>query len=285
LADEKKDKNGQVSSSIPQSVFEEALKAVETIEQERQRSKTDVNASSADVDLESTADDLESLLALLDKKTGPAPAAKAGKSARKGPELSKFVKNGKPKAKSPKTASQAAAPNNAPVAEPDPAKDEKIAELTEKITRMSAEFDNYKKRMTREAEESKKYYNEQIILQLLPIVDNFERAIQHMDNEGDRESMQEGIGLIYRQIVGLLEDSGLEAIETDQQKFDPAYHEAVGTIPDSDAAPGSILTDYETGYLLNGRLLRPSKVMVAVSGANGTTANGESEKQTESNNS
>jgi molecular chaperone GrpE len=155
--------------------------------------------------------------------------------------------------------------------EPSPGQEGEVKDLTEKITRLQAEFENYRKRVIREAKEAKKFYNDKLILDLLPIVDNFERAIEHMKNLAEQKSILEGVQLIYRQMLGMLENSGLQAIDTSDEKFNPLYHEALGTFVNDEVEPGTILTEYETGYLLNGRLLRPSKVLVARGSQNGNS--------------
>lgn len=312
MNDSNKNKKKSVSADIPESAFEEALKAVETIERERKLGKKknpDTRRPKSndypdpDANIEDEADDLDSLLNLLDVK-GKITSQKAPKRVKPGmdqpggrvhqiPEedeiladllgedidLEKeaqffrsvlFGETEKAEATLREMEKQPAAPltlvdrQNLEQAHAEAArKDEEIKDLQEKVLRVQAEFENYRKRVIRDAKEAKKFYNEKVILELLPIVDNFERAIEHMINTGENKSMLEGVELIYRQIVGMLEMQGVQAIDTHDERFNPLYHEAVASIYKDDVEPGSILTEYETGYLLNGRLLRPSRVLVA----------------------
>ncbi len=133
----------------------------------------------------------------------------------------------------------------------------------DKMLRLAAEFDNYKKRSAREYENIRKYASESLIKELLPIVDNFERAIQSANESKNFESFLEGVKLIFNQIINLLEKEGVIPIKAVGEQFDPNYHEAVMHV-DSEEYPANVVTEeYQKGYILKDRVIRPA--MVAVS--------------------
>lgn len=133
----------------------------------------------------------------------------------------------------------------------------------DKMLRLAAEFDNYKKRSAKEHENIRKYASESVIKELLPIVDNFERAIQSANESRDFESFLEGVKLILNQIINLLEKEGVIPIKSVGEPFDPNFHEAVMHV-DSDEYPANVVAEeYQKGYILKDRVIRPA--MVAVS--------------------
>lgn len=137
-------------------------------------------------------------------------------------------------------------------------------DLYERYLRIAADFDNYKKRMTKEKNDLVAYGNEELIKALLNVIDNLERALQHKSNDIGSKSLIEGIDLVYRQFLSTLEKFGLERINAEKgAKFDPNYHQAVEHIETDDITPGMVVNEMIKGYLLKERLLRPS--MVAVS--------------------
>ncbi|MBI2607084.1 MAG: nucleotide exchange factor GrpE [Deltaproteobacteria bacterium] len=128
-----------------------------------------------------------------------------------------------------------------------------------------AEFENYKKRAIRERSELVKFGNENLIRELLHIVDNLARAIDHAksDPKGNFDAMVAGIEMVNRQFKDSLKKFGVEAIAAEGQKFDPEKHEAVAQEPvEEESEIGKVLFEHQKGYLLNGRLLRPAKVVV-----------------------
>ncbi len=138
-------------------------------------------------------------------------------------------------------------------------------ELREMYLRKLAEFDNFRKRTEREREEFKQVATEGIIRELLPIVDNFERALLHAGN-GDPSAFREGVEMIARQLKELLGREGLEAIDPGGQPFQPEFHEAVQRVEGSDHEPGTVVAVLAKGYTLGNRLIRPAMVGVAVEG-------------------
>jgi molecular chaperone GrpE len=136
-------------------------------------------------------------------------------------------------------------------------------ELHEMYLRKLAEFDNFRKRTIREREELRKTAAEGVIRELLPVVDNFERALEHLGN-GEQQAVGEGIAMIARQLWDVLQREGVEVIDPVGQPFEPELHEAVQRVEDSDQPPGTVVTVVVKGYSYCGRLLRPAMVTVAV---------------------
>ena len=138
-----------------------------------------------------------------------------------------------------------------------------IDHLREMYLRKLAEFDNYRKRIDRERQELRRTAAEGLVSELLPVLDNFERAVQHAE-ESEPAAFREGVAMIARQFADILQRSGLETIDPTGQRFDPELHEAVQRIEGSEYAPGSIVGVFSRGYLFGGRLIRPAMVAVAV---------------------
>jgi len=138
-----------------------------------------------------------------------------------------------------------------------------IDHLREMYLRKLAEFDNYRKRIDRERQELRRTAAEGLVGELLPVLDNFERAIQHAE-ESEPAAFREGVVMIARQFADILQRSGLETIDPTGQRFDPELHEAVQRMEGSEYAPGSIVGVFSRGYLFGGRLIRPAMVAVAV---------------------
>ena len=135
-------------------------------------------------------------------------------------------------------------------------------EFKDKYLRAHAELDNARKRLIREKEEYIKFANEDILSEILYAVDNFDRALEHMNGTQKVESVFDGIKMIQKQFHSILERNGVTRIEAAGKKFDPALHEAVEHV-EADAGKEDIVTEeIQAGYLLNGRLLRPAVVKV-----------------------
>lgn len=138
-----------------------------------------------------------------------------------------------------------------------------VDHLREMYLRKLAEFDNYRKRVDRERQELRRTAAEGLIGELLPLLDNFERAVQHAD-ESDPAAFREGVAMIARQFSDILQRGGLETIDPTGQRFDPELHEAVQRIEGSEFPTGSVVGVFSKGYLVGGRLIRPAMVAVAV---------------------
>ncbi|MFX1367795.1 MAG: nucleotide exchange factor GrpE [Promethearchaeota archaeon] len=137
----------------------------------------------------------------------------------------------------------------------------KAAELEDRLLRTQAEFDNYRKRMEGRFMEASKFASEGIILKVLDILDNVERAVE-IDFSLDPKSAQEGINAIKRQIQSLLAKEDVRPIESLGKQFDPYYQHAVGTVSNNDKPDGAIVEVYQKGYMLKEKVLRPAMVCV-----------------------
>lgn len=139
--------------------------------------------------------------------------------------------------------------------------EESGADWREKYLRSLAELDNFRKRMEREREMSRRFALEDLVRALLPVLDHLELACA---SEGDAEAIREGVALALKDALRVLGERGLEAIEAVGRPFDPHLHEAMAGIPDPTHEPGTCLAELCRGYTLHERVLRPSKVHVAV---------------------
>ena len=145
------------------------------------------------------------------------------------------------------------------------AKTREAESLQDKNLRLVAEFDNARKRAAREREEYTRFANESLIRELLPVLDNFDRALLAAKNEPGAGAVTAGIELIQRELLRVLEKFGATPFSSVSQPFDPERHEAVARIPTREHPEMTVVTETARGYLLNGRVLRPAMVSVAVS--------------------
>lgn len=140
---------------------------------------------------------------------------------------------------------------------------EQIEEQKDKYLRLSAEFDNYRKRTMKEKAELILNGGEKSISSILPIVDDFERALKNMETATDVAAVKEGVELIYNKFMSVLGQNGVKVIETKEQPLDTDYHEAIAVIPaPNEALKGKILDCVQTGYTLNDKVIRHAKVVV-----------------------
>ena len=137
------------------------------------------------------------------------------------------------------------------------------ASLQDTLLRAKAEFDNFRKRVAREKEETSKRAGTEIISELLPVLDNFSRAVEAARSAGEAESVVSGIEMIHQQLLAALMGKGLEPVEALGKPFDPNYHEAVAVENRDDVEDNQILEVLQDGFMLSGRLLRPAMVRVA----------------------
>ena len=136
--------------------------------------------------------------------------------------------------------------------------EEKIKELEEKLLRVSAEFENYKKRSYRENEMLKEKFGADAIMKIIPIVDELDIAVSHMDNASHKD-FKHGIELIYAKLLDMLKKEGVEEMKTIDEKFDPFKHDAIRQAKGED---GKIIEVVQKGYFINGKILRHAKVVV-----------------------
>jgi len=140
---------------------------------------------------------------------------------------------------------------------------EKLAEMQDKYIRLSAEFDNYRKRTLREKIDMSKYANENLLLAVIPLMDDFDRALQHMDASTDCVAMKDGIDIIYGKFNDFLKQNGIKEIESLNSNFNVDLHEAVAKVPvDEDDKKGKVVDVVLKGYYLQDKVIRFSKVVV-----------------------
>ncbi|GAB5870486.1 nucleotide exchange factor GrpE [Staphylococcus aureus] len=148
-------------------------------------------------------------------------------------------------------------------------KDQKINELQqladeneEKYLRLYAEFENYKRRIQKENEINKTYQAQRVLTDILPAIDNIERALQIEGDDETFESLQKGVQMVHESLINALKDNGLEVIKTEGEAFDPNIHQAVVQDDNPDFESGEITQELQKGYKLKDRVLRPSMVKV-----------------------
>jgi len=154
--------------------------------------------------------------------------------------------------------------------------EQQCKEIEDRLLRMAADFDNYKKRTAKEFANLIKYSNESLITKLCDTLDNFERALISAKNSTDRQdvvktlrashfdSLHQGVELIYNQLKDILEKEGLKEIKTKGEKFDPHLHEAVSQVESDEYPEGVIVDEISKGYILNGRVIKAPKVIVSM---------------------
>jgi molecular chaperone GrpE len=142
-------------------------------------------------------------------------------------------------------------------------KDKDIKTLQEKILYLQADFENFKKLKTKEKVETLKFGNEALIKEFIPIVDNLEMALNHASSTDDYKSILEGVKLTFNEFLKVLEKSGVTRIDAVGKKFDPNLHEAFYQEEKDDIEPDTVISEFQKGYLLNERLIRPSRVIIS----------------------
>jgi molecular chaperone GrpE len=144
-------------------------------------------------------------------------------------------------------------------------KEEAAKETYDRLLRVSADFENYKKRATREMEEFRKYANQSLLKEMLSVVDNLELAI-NSSNDGEKtdKTLIEGLNLTLNEILRVFEKFDVKPIEARGKTFDPAYHEAVMREETDDYPENTVVSEFQKGYLIHDRLLRPAMVVVAM---------------------
>ncbi len=138
-----------------------------------------------------------------------------------------------------------------------------IADLKDKLLRKAAEFENYKRRTENDQINLLKYSAETFIVKLLPVVDDFERSIEHMDSAKDVESIKKGIQLIYDKLMKILSEQGVKKIDAVGKPFSVEFHEALMQRKSEDVKPHTVLDEIEKGYFYKDKVIRHSKVIVS----------------------
>jgi molecular chaperone GrpE len=140
-----------------------------------------------------------------------------------------------------------------------------LIETKDRLVRLQADFENYRRRAQREREEAVRYGTQNLFKDLLTTVDNLDRAIDHArkGGGGDLENLLQGVELVQKGLLGLMSRYGVAEVEALGKPFDPALHEAMAQAPDASVAPNTVLEVLQKGYKLRDRLLRPARVIVA----------------------
>ncbi|MBI2080139.1 MAG: nucleotide exchange factor GrpE [candidate division NC10 bacterium] len=168
-----------------------------------------------------------------------------------------------------------AAPGPAPEPQPpepqpqgaaDP-RDQELARLNDRHLRLAAEFENFKKRVARDRAEVIRTANEDLLLELLPVLDNLERALAAARKTDSTEALAEGVDLVLRLFQGVLERAGVKPIDSVGHAFDPAVHQAVAVVESPDAPDQTVVEEVQRGYWLHAKVLRPAMVKVAKAAA------------------
>lgn len=140
---------------------------------------------------------------------------------------------------------------------------EQLQARNDQLMRIAADFENYQRRTAREREDLIKFAGQQIITNLLDVIDNIERALQNEVKADDLPNFVEGVRMIHKQFLDVLQKSGVSVIEAVGQPFNPEYHEAIMSEATSEYPDETVIAEFQKGYQMNGRVLRPSMVKVS----------------------
>lgn len=142
--------------------------------------------------------------------------------------------------------------------------EEEKKELQDKYLRLYSEFENYRRRTAKEGMELRQLASKDLIMELLPVLDDFERGLDVAAKTGNGEAAIEGMGLIYNKLKGILERRGLKHMDSKEKEFDPDLHEALTKLPAPNAdMKGKVIDEIEKGYLIHDKVIRHAKVVVA----------------------
>jgi len=140
---------------------------------------------------------------------------------------------------------------------------EELEEMRDKYLRLFAEFDNFKKRSLKEKVDMSKKAGAEVLLALLPVLDDFDRAKKNAEDPDNEEYFSEGVELVYQKLQQILKQQGLTPMDTEDREFNPEFHDAIADIPvEDESMKGKIIDFIEKGYMLNDRILRHAKVVV-----------------------
>lgn len=137
-----------------------------------------------------------------------------------------------------------------------------LDEKENKLLRLQADFDNYRRRVRLDQEAAEKYRAQNLVSDILPSLDNFERALKVEANDEQSKSLLQGMEMVYRGLIEAIKNEGVEIIESVGQQFDPHLHQAVMQIEDPNVEPNTIVEEFQKGYKLKDRVIRPSMVKV-----------------------
>jgi len=150
-------------------------------------------------------------------------------------------------------------------------------EQAERLLRLQAEFENFRRRSLKEKQESLQFGHQNLVKDLLSAVDNLERALEHgAQNTGaESQGLLDGVELVHREVLGALAKHGVQEIDAAGKPFDPAFHEAMGQVPNSEVPANTIIEVLQKGYVIRDRMLRPSRVIVSRAATEQEAAGGE----------
>lgn len=148
---------------------------------------------------------------------------------------------------------------------------EELLKERDKYLRLAAEFENYKRRVQRDQQDSIKFANESLLKNLLPIIDNLERAIKFGKETESNQALMEGVELTHKSFLETIGKLGVRQISSEGQPFDPTMHQAVAQVESENLAPNSVVEEFQKGYFLHNRILRPAMVTVSKEASQRTT--------------
>jgi molecular chaperone GrpE len=191
--------------------------------------------------------------------------------------------SGKKKHSEPVNGREPEKPEAQPKAPPEPlaAKTRECEELLDRLKRTTADYLNYQKRMERRLEEVKRFAVRDLLLDVLPVIDNFERALSHAEEQPEFQALLDGIRLVHDQLLAALRKHGVERIEAEGKPFDPEHHEAVAQLPSEEHPEGHVSGEMQAGYRLHDQTLRPSRVSVSSGRAEESTVPQDENRQGE----
>jgi molecular chaperone GrpE len=161
----------------------------------------------------------------------------------------------------------AATPGSGERAEGQPSANNEIAAIKDQLLRMAADFDNYRKRSLKEKQEIRQLGIASLVQDLLPVIDNLERALQHVENR--EEPLARGVAMVRKQLEDVLGQYGVTTYASRGMAFNPELHEAIGQEPSDECNAGCVVREVERGYRLHERLLRPARVIVSAGSTDG----------------
>ncbi len=145
--------------------------------------------------------------------------------------------------------------------------------------RSVAELDNFRKRIMKEVEDNRKFANEELIKALIPVIDNLDRALSHGEDDQNSGAILEGVKMVQKQLMDTLVKYGVQEVAALGEPFDPNFHQALMQVKTNAAPPNTVVSEISKGYLLNGRLIRPSMVGVSVKDEDGMSKEPEASKE------
>lgn len=251
----------ETKETAAERAIREALESVERIERDGKKSAS-TSASAKRVE---ATDEEADQVQILDSPEGPPSATSSSPDANPGKKsASDMLLEATIKAKQE-------------MAEVLAQTQKEAKDMFDRLARVSADFDNFKKRVQREKQDAIKFANEGLLKELLPVVDNMNRAVAALSSANGDDKLLEGIKLVAKQFDDTLTKVGVMGFVSLGQPFDPGRHEAVGSRPDDEIAAQHVCEEYQRGYMLHDRLLRPALVIVSAGPSTASPPSGSSD--------